>query len=967
MANLEKTVSIIFSGEDKLTPVFQTIESGMGKLEGAVSDIGDISAPFAAVTDKVLALDAALIAMTTTGLYQSVKVAGELQLQFSEISTVMGTSSDRIGEFSDSIRAYASTSTQKIEDINKSVYTAMSVGLDYKDALSLINQAEMLSVAGRADLNATTDVLTSTMNAYGASADEAGKYSDYLFQAVLVGKTTVPELASSLAQVTGIAASANVPFDDLSAAIAALTAYGLPTSQAITGIKSAIENIVKPTQDAQKAADSMGIQFDANALKSKGLEGVLKEVITATGGNVAEIGRLFTTMDSLNTVLTLGSDRSGKFQDALKSMEDAAGSTAANYKKMVENIDYYNNHLSNNVKLALDSVGKHFLDSYGEITGSFSDIFKAIATSVNSGSVDELINALQDAFHGMSEYLDGVADALPEAMENVDWSGFVKSLKDLSGAVSDIFGDLDLTDSKKLGDAIQFVVDTGESLIKTTEGIVKAFDPFIDAAIDAVKEYNKLNDSTKLTTGETLGFGKVISTLIEPMGSVLTAVNTLGGGLIAMAGVNGITGIVMPAFSALGVSAPALSTALSGIGAAITPVATTMASFGVGWGIGSFIRELYPEVDTATQSFYKWIDSLVNFSGASGNVDIGGNKIIEKVDEVIEKVDEVDSRSQKTITIDADTSKFESKIKTVTDQLNDTKKESDINYTLKADTEHLKQSLKDAGILIDKTSGKINEFPKEFYTRLISKIEMGEFEDVRLMLDGLPTEKKIELLGYVTGHDNIKQITEVLKDVPEKTVTTVLANVGDSKDKLVDIHKELRELPDGKMVEVTVQQARPNEATTLAKELAGLPTEKLIEIILNSKKGSEYEKLKDFAEAGLEIKLKGDIDTKLQLIESKAETIQTKMEWDAKVSIEGLDGVESSIKSSSDLVSTLFGNIPDENVNPKVFKEWMETLEKAKRNQEDSYDLQKKLLEQQVLLSAEKVKRLQSGEPLISV
>ena len=68
MANLEKTVSIIFSGEDKLTPVFQTIESGMGKLEGAVSDIGDISAPFAAVTDKVLALDAALIAMTTTGL-----------------------------------------------------------------------------------------------------------------------------------------------------------------------------------------------------------------------------------------------------------------------------------------------------------------------------------------------------------------------------------------------------------------------------------------------------------------------------------------------------------------------------------------------------------------------------------------------------------------------------------------------------------------------------------------------------------------------------------------------------------------------------------------------------------------------------------------------------------------------------------------------------------------------------------
>ena len=158
-------------------------------------------------------------------------------------------------KFSDDIRAFASTSTQSIDDINKSVYAAISAGISYGDSLDFLRVAEQAAVAGAGDLESTTKVLVSALNAYGASADQAGQFSDALFTAIKLGQTTLPELASSLGLVTGQAASAGVSFDELLAIIAAVTAAGLSTSQSITGIKAALSNIIKPTKDASDVAE----------------------------------------------------------------------------------------------------------------------------------------------------------------------------------------------------------------------------------------------------------------------------------------------------------------------------------------------------------------------------------------------------------------------------------------------------------------------------------------------------------------------------------------------------------------------------------------------------------------------------------------------------------------------------------------------------------------------------------------
>lgn len=69
-----------------------------------------------------------------------------------------------------------------------------------------------------------------------------------------LGKTTFGELAGSIGQVAPTANAAGVSIDDLLASVASLTANGIGTSEAMTGIKAALSNIIKPTSDASKMA-----------------------------------------------------------------------------------------------------------------------------------------------------------------------------------------------------------------------------------------------------------------------------------------------------------------------------------------------------------------------------------------------------------------------------------------------------------------------------------------------------------------------------------------------------------------------------------------------------------------------------------------------------------------------------------------------------------------------------------------
>jgi len=501
MADLEKTVAIIFSGDDQLSRTVRDINRSFG-------DFGDIAqtaaAPLATIAEGVLAADAAFATLAIGGMALAIREAGNFGDAFNEIATLIDAPRENLNQFRGDILDYATDSTAAIADINAAVYTAISAGTDYADALGVLSTAERLSVAGKADLEATTRLLASTLNAYGEGVDEATRYSDVFFQTVRDGQTTLPELAEGLSQVTGLAANAGVPIETLMASIAALTATGAPTSQAITQIRAAIQAIIDPSSQASEAAAALGIQFNAAALESMGLEGVLRQVYDATGGNIEQMSQLFGRVEGLNAALVLGADSSGIFANALLDMQNASGATEEAFRKMADNIALVNQTLANNVRAVLIGLGDELLGGYVDVARGIQDVLQSIGTGIDAGVFDPLFQAFDDFAGQLSDFLTQVADALPDALEQLNFNSFLDALDALGDAIGALFDGADLTNAEDLADVLQEIIDTGEALIRVTTGMALAFQPYFEALRQSVQEVNSWDAATQESFGKVL-------------------------------------------------------------------------------------------------------------------------------------------------------------------------------------------------------------------------------------------------------------------------------------------------------------------------------------------------------------------------------------------------------------------------------------------------------------------------------
>jgi len=507
MADLSKTVEIIFGGKNQVSGVIGDIEKSFGSLDSAVGKVAD---PLAKVADSVMKVDAALAAMAIGGLAYSVKSAGEFNGKFGEITTLIKDTGAPIDAFKKSILDYSTTSVKSIDQINEAIYRAISAGIKYQDALTFVSSTEKLAVAGRADLGETTQVLASILNAYGESTKSATAYSDLLFETVRIGQLRLEDLNASLGQVTSLAASAGIPFATVTAGIAAMTASGIPAEKAVTGLRQAIAEIVKPSAEAEKMAAQLGIQFNATAIKTRGFDGVLQDVWKATGGSVEKITQLFGSVRALPAVLTLAADKSGKFKEALDAMAKSAGATAVAYGKVAEEFENVNQRIANSFKVTLIEVGEKLLPKYGEIAGSFGDLMKGIRVGVDSGAFDPLFKYLDEVGAALSEWLAAVAKAFPDALKQINYEGLIKALRDLGKALGGMFGDLDLTKADDLAGVLQTLVDIITGFIRITTGMVEAFKPFANQIAEFFKTLAAGDEKTEKAVGNILLFSKAI-------------------------------------------------------------------------------------------------------------------------------------------------------------------------------------------------------------------------------------------------------------------------------------------------------------------------------------------------------------------------------------------------------------------------------------------------------------------------
>lgn len=601
MADAQKTIELIFQGVDKTgaatAAAVKNLESFGGSLKGATQPVADFTAAALKVEAGVLAVGAAFTTF-------AVKSAADFDAAFKQITTLFDATDEDLAKFKDSILEYASGSSASLEEITNSLSAAIGSGVEYSESLDLIATAEKLSVATRADLKGTTEVLVSTLNAYGLSTSEAGSVSDKLFQIIKDGKIEMTDLSASLANITPIAATAGVSLDEIGAGIATLTAAGVQPSTAIDALRSALSNMIKPSEQAKKLANELGIEFDANALKSKGLAGVLDDVQKATGGSADKMAVLFGDVQGLSAVMTLTGSQADAFADSLGSMGKAAGSVDDAFSKMNGSVEQSSAKAVNALKVLLVEIGTPLLDEFDGIAKAIAKVFTAVADSVKDGALSGLVKYIEGLAGEIQKAFEQIATNLPAALAKADLSSFTKGLDAVVGSVKGLFDGFDLGSADGLARAIETLGAAFLGLSKYAAGVIESFEPMFDLLVEVGKGAAGVDSSVFALAGNIGG----VVTQANLLAGGLTGLVPLFEGLLALLVVKQGVGLV-GAMGALATGSGALATAL---GSAGLVAAAGAAGYAVGTVLNDGIDKVVSSVSGSETTLGAWIYDLVN-------------------------------------------------------------------------------------------------------------------------------------------------------------------------------------------------------------------------------------------------------------------------------------------------------------------------------------------------------------------
>lgn len=329
-----------------------------------------------AITNAIFNIRNAIVVTFAASVIKKVTSFGEeFQHGLAEINTILDKSTVSIKVFERGLLEMSTRVPQKLSDLTKATYQAISSGVDPADALAFIEKSAKAATAGLATAFEAADLFTSILNAYGMQVTEVGSVSDKIFRTIVRGKTTFQELARELGAVAPVANAAGVSFEELLASIATLTISGVRANEAVTAIRNMIQKITAPPKIAEKAMVSLnkvlaesGTQLEMSAaeLRKIGLVELLDKLYVATNGDIKVMRKLFEEITGLNAVLLLSGEGFENLKDILKDIQNSSGATDAAFGKMIVSFKNQMQLLKNDVGYVFARI---FLANEGVLQG----------------------------------------------------------------------------------------------------------------------------------------------------------------------------------------------------------------------------------------------------------------------------------------------------------------------------------------------------------------------------------------------------------------------------------------------------------------------------------------------------------------------------------------------------------------------------------------------------------------------
>lgn len=470
------------------------------------------------------ALKFGVLATAVTVTAKVIKAGTEASIQFNtalaNVATLIPQEEARLLSLKGTIKELSIESGKSFGDLTDGVYQVISAFGDAVDTEKKLNIVTKSAIAGQASTTESLNLLSAVTKAYGdTSATALGQVSDLAFLTVKLGQTTYPELARSIQQVTSLSEMLNVGQEELFATFATLTGVTGDASIVATQFKAILNALLSPTDSLTNLMGELGVSSGKAMTEEYGFQGSLQEIIKYSNKLHIPLRDLVSSQEAIIGVQALGSAQADVFNEKLKAMQTASGTTNIAFNEVANGINeagFSLGQLNSMVKVVMTQIGDYFTPSVALLASGLTSLIGKISGNVTAqtqmkGSIEDLITLSSDYVKindDISKSVDGQTTAylnLQKAMLEQKIQDTLEDLsKDYQGTKDDIE---DMGTSLKKSNSVikthgEFFEELGDKL-----GIT------IDSSMDWVKAMEDMDSQTKGNEKNNMKFNQSLESM----------------------------------------------------------------------------------------------------------------------------------------------------------------------------------------------------------------------------------------------------------------------------------------------------------------------------------------------------------------------------------------------------------------------------------------------------------------------
>lgn len=201
-------------------------------------------------------------------------------------------------------------------------------GQGLADSLIFTRQAAKAAVAGYVDLGDASKAVTSILKQFDLSTERTTEIMDKLKVATDLGITDMTRFAPEITKLGLTFKNAGMDYETMISALASMSLVEQDVSRDTMMLRNLMKVLGGGVREASDyALKNLKLELSATALESKGLAGMMHEVMRATDGNKNALRRLFPDMDAYDGYLTLAKVLNTDYVRILGQVNAAMGGT----------------------------------------------------------------------------------------------------------------------------------------------------------------------------------------------------------------------------------------------------------------------------------------------------------------------------------------------------------------------------------------------------------------------------------------------------------------------------------------------------------------------------------------------------------------------------------------------------------------------------------------------------------------